>query len=296
MVAEWIKVEKPTARKPEIFGIAKELGIPLDHAFGLCVRFWMWCDDQLTNGHADTVTLELLDDAFGMKGFASALLKVDWLSIRSGSLEVPHFDRHLSESAKNRALSSRRKTKSRVADRDNCHADSVTKTSSEGERERECNTSDTHARGDPPKTRTTNPEKASDKTGDDLTFLRGFSDEFLRWWECLPVGMRSGQKACWDLWPKVIVDIQTKLPVSESAAIQHLIDRTRLFATSPRGKCTDYRWSPLTFLKDGHYDDTVESWEQDGSTKRRRGGSKSGDKPETNLSRTIDAVKDFLDE
>ena len=300
-MADWIKVEKTTARKPEVIGIAAELDIPIDQAFGLCVRFWCWCDDQLTDGNAPSVTPKLLDEIFGHKGFADALLKVHWLQSRSGSVVVPNFDRHLSESAKNRSLSSKRVAKSRSTERrqsNKCNDDAVTQSLPEGEREKECNTSVTHARGDPPKDSAdkTIAEKPPDKTGDDLTFLRGFSKEFLRWWDVLPMGMRSGQKACWEIWPKVIVDIQSKLPVGEADAIQHLIDRTRLFASSPRGKCNEYRWSPLTFLKDGHYDDTVESWEQDGSSKKRRGGSKSVDKPENNLSRTIDAVREFLAE
>jgi hypothetical protein len=113
MAGDWIKVEKSTPRKPEVMAIADELGIHIDHAFGLCFRFWSWCDDQMTDGHAQSVTNVTLDSSFGHAGFATALVKVGWLRVRNGSLEVPNFDRHLSESAKNRALSGMRKAKQR---------------------------------------------------------------------------------------------------------------------------------------------------------------------------------------
>lgn len=124
MAGDWIKIEKATSRKPEVLRLSDLLGIHPDHAFGLCVRWWSWCDDNMTDGHATSVTNVTLDTVFGHAGFASALIEVGWLRVRrsaaegspAGSLEVPHFDRHLSDSAKNRALSANRKQKQRVAD------------------------------------------------------------------------------------------------------------------------------------------------------------------------------------
>jgi len=113
MAGDWIKVEKSTARKPEVLRIAADLEISPDEAFGLCFRFWSWCDDHLTDGHADGVTVVTLDALIGRAGFAESLLKVCWLQVRSGSLVVPNFDRHLSASAKNRALSGKRQRNKR---------------------------------------------------------------------------------------------------------------------------------------------------------------------------------------
>jgi hypothetical protein len=115
MAGDWIKVEKATARKFEVLRIAEHLAVHPDHAFGLCVRFWFWCDDNMTDGHAPSVTNVTLDSVIGHAGFTDALIKVDWLRVRHGSLEVPNFDRHLSESAKNRSLSAERKRKQRHA-------------------------------------------------------------------------------------------------------------------------------------------------------------------------------------
>lgn len=110
MAGDWIKVEKATARKPEVLTIAAELGIHPDHAFGLCVRFWSWCDDHMSDANARGVSGSLVDALLERSGIATALVKVGWLRVRDGSLEVPNFDRHLSQSSKTRAL-----TKERVA-------------------------------------------------------------------------------------------------------------------------------------------------------------------------------------
>jgi len=114
MAGDWIKMEKATARKPEILMLADILQIHPDHAFGLCFRFWSWCDDQLVDRHATGVTNVTLDMVIGHAGFSAALVKVGWLEARTGSLAVPNFDRHLSDSAKNRAQSGKRKEKQRA--------------------------------------------------------------------------------------------------------------------------------------------------------------------------------------
>jgi len=118
MAGDWIKVEKATPAKTEVLAISEMLGIHPAHAFGLCVKFWMWCDDQLTDGNAKNVTRKTLDYVIGHDGMTDALLKVDWLRDRSGSLEVPRFDRHLSEGAKNRALTKERVRKSKAKSND----------------------------------------------------------------------------------------------------------------------------------------------------------------------------------
>lgn len=117
MAGDWIKVEKATARKPEVLRIADRLGIHPDHAFGLCVRFWFWCDDQLARGYAQGVTPAMIDVALGCVGFAQIALDVGWLRERSGRISIPNFDRHLSKSAKKRASSGERMRLSRSKNR-----------------------------------------------------------------------------------------------------------------------------------------------------------------------------------
>lgn len=133
---EWIKVEKATARKVEVIALASILGIHPDHAFGLCFRFWSWCDEALQDGHARGMTLCALDAIFGHPGFVPALVEVGWLNDRNGALEVPNFDRHLSQSAKNRALAAERAKTSRVTRTSRAKRDApVTKSAPEERRE-----------------------------------------------------------------------------------------------------------------------------------------------------------------
>lgn len=113
MAGDWIAVEKATARKPEVLRVADILGIHPDHAFGLCVRFWFWCDDQLENGHAPSVTIVTLDSVISHAGFCSAMVEVGWLVVKNDSLVIPNFDRHLSKNAKSRLLTARRQKNKR---------------------------------------------------------------------------------------------------------------------------------------------------------------------------------------
>ena len=105
------------------------------------------------------------------------------------------------------------------------------------------------------------------------TFLQPPSTEFLKWWELLPPGMKSGQDDCWRYWPTAIGSIMAKHGLDWSMAVGHLIHRTSMFATSDKGKSDEFRWSAKTFLEDGHYDDDPKSWET--KTSSKRGSSKT---------------------
>jgi hypothetical protein len=108
LAGDWIKIEKDTPDKPEVLAIASSLKITPDEAFGLCFRFWRWCDSQLVDGNARHVTTSVIDALIGRHGFADALIEVGWLQARNGSLAIPNFDRHMTESAKQRALTAKR--------------------------------------------------------------------------------------------------------------------------------------------------------------------------------------------
>jgi len=127
-MAEWIKLEHTTPDKPEIVQLAAHLDIDHDAAFGKCVRFWIWTDQQSQNGHDLTVTSAFLDRLTNCPGFTDALVKVGWLRKRNTNFSVPNFDRHNGQTAKNRALARDRKRASRKS-----HGMSVTKTGPEVE-------------------------------------------------------------------------------------------------------------------------------------------------------------------
>jgi hypothetical protein len=108
MAGDWLKVEKDTPDKPEILALASLLSMTSDEAFGKCFRLWRWADSHLLDGNATCVTSSAIDALVGRHGFADALLEVGWLQARNGSLAIPNFDRHISQSAKQRALTAKR--------------------------------------------------------------------------------------------------------------------------------------------------------------------------------------------
>jgi hypothetical protein len=107
MAGDWLKIEKATARKPEVCGIAGELGISLDEAFGICFRFWCWVDDNFTT-NAASVSETSIDALVGRSGFAAAMKKVGWLESDEQGIKIPNFDRHLSKGAKTRGQTAKR--------------------------------------------------------------------------------------------------------------------------------------------------------------------------------------------
>lgn len=117
----WFKFEHATLRKPEVYRVAERLQVHRHHAVGMLCEWFAWVDQNAVDGHAPYVTESSIDDIVGHVGFASALLECGWLQVRSGSLVIPRFDRHLSQGSKTRALSGERQRKRR--------SDSVTKLS-----------------------------------------------------------------------------------------------------------------------------------------------------------------------
>lgn len=113
MAGDWIKWCKGLHRKKEVIGIAKRLGIVPAHAAGLCMVFWEWLDDNVSEKEIDkdgdahmnlgALDPEFIDRLVGADGFAAALAAEGWLNIRFGSLTVPNFTRH-NQTGKTRAV------------------------------------------------------------------------------------------------------------------------------------------------------------------------------------------------
>lgn len=110
MSGDWIKIEHVTPDKPEVFAIAEKLRIDPDAVLGKLMRFWMWADQQSLNGNIGNVSDAVIDRVTHQRGFAQAMRCVNWLS----DIGVPNFERHNGATAKARAESNRRMTKSRA--------------------------------------------------------------------------------------------------------------------------------------------------------------------------------------
>jgi len=109
MAGDWIKMEATTPDKPEVLAIAARMGwSDPDYAVGKLFRVWRWFDQQTIDGNAKDVTPALLDCLIGTQGFAEAMASVGWLTIRSDGIQLPGFDKHCGNTAKNRAETAKR--------------------------------------------------------------------------------------------------------------------------------------------------------------------------------------------
>ena len=137
----WIKMEHCTPDKPEVIGMAEILGIDQDAVVGKLARLWIWADQQTFDGNAGgngvSVTRSFIDRCTCIAGFADAMERVGWLGMSEGKLTFPNFDRHNGQTAKQRALTSRRVEKHRAESNGKCNAAGVTLALPEKEKEKE---------------------------------------------------------------------------------------------------------------------------------------------------------------
>lgn len=123
MAGDWLKVEEAMPDKPEVFAIAAKLDIDPDAVAGKLIRVWSWAS---RNCHGDGVTKtsskRAIDRAANVTGFADSMIDVGWLSESGDELKFPNFDRHNSETAKERGLAFIRKQKQRGQSSRSCHA------------------------------------------------------------------------------------------------------------------------------------------------------------------------------
>jgi hypothetical protein len=115
MAGDWMKIDLELPDKPEIHEMAGILNISPNEVVGCLIRVWAWFNKQTTNGNARGVTFSLLDRITSVTGFGEAMMFVGWIEQNDKVLCMPKFDRHTSESAKTRALTSKRVDKLRNA-------------------------------------------------------------------------------------------------------------------------------------------------------------------------------------
>ncbi len=121
MAGDWIKMRHDLGDDPAVITLIAETScVDADHVVGKLHKLWSWADRQSRKGHAPGVTPQWLDTFLGCQGFAKVLKKVGWLRVTDEDIVIPKFDRHMSKSAKNRALAARRKVTQRSrTNRDN---------------------------------------------------------------------------------------------------------------------------------------------------------------------------------
>jgi hypothetical protein len=113
MAGDWLKMRHDLADDPSIIRAAADLGIDEDAVLGKCFRLWSWADRHTTDGQASGIGLAWVDRLTRCDGFGAALVRAGWLDELDGGLCFPRFDRHCSDTAKQRALDSRLKAEKR---------------------------------------------------------------------------------------------------------------------------------------------------------------------------------------
>lgn len=109
----WIKVRENLRRDPAVVHIASRLGVTSRHVVGALVDVWSWAGALTADGELPMATVELLDEVAGSSGFAAAMVEAGWLVVTPQGLVFPHWDRHNSDQAKERAMSAERQRKVR---------------------------------------------------------------------------------------------------------------------------------------------------------------------------------------
>jgi len=134
MAGDWIKVRANLPDDPAVFRMAATHAMTTEQVVGHLIRVWAWATDQLSNGHAPSVTLSQLDHVASVTGFGQSMVEVGWLHADASGLTFPKWDRHLSQGAKQRMQACERKAKERELSRTS-HGPSVTETRPEKRRE-----------------------------------------------------------------------------------------------------------------------------------------------------------------
>jgi hypothetical protein len=113
MAGDWMKIELELPDKPKVHAIAGTLNLDPDSVVGKLIRVWQWFDKHTVDGNAFGVTFSIVDRITGVTGFGEAMMFVGWLEQNDKNLTMPKFDKHTSQSAKQRALTAKRVEKLR---------------------------------------------------------------------------------------------------------------------------------------------------------------------------------------
>lgn len=107
----WIKMRTDLRDDPRVIFISRQLKKDRNQVIGMLYCLWSWTDTYTKTGDCLPVLDEDIEKISGgrsAKGFAAALRKVGWLAGDNWELRLPNYDEHNGETAKSRALTSKR--------------------------------------------------------------------------------------------------------------------------------------------------------------------------------------------
>ena len=117
MAGEWLKIEHHVAEKPEVLQIAATCEMDPDLVVGRLIKVWSWASRNCpAGGRTHIAALQHLNTIGGHERFAESMVEAGWLKIKDAEMTFVNFDRHISQSAKERALNSANKAKHRSPD------------------------------------------------------------------------------------------------------------------------------------------------------------------------------------
>jgi len=115
MAGDWVKMRHDLADDPAVISLVENtVCVDEEHVIGKLHKLWSWADQQTYDGNASSVSISWIDRYLGVSGFADVLVAVGWLTVNGDGFSIPKFDTHISQSAKQRALTARRVAKSKA--------------------------------------------------------------------------------------------------------------------------------------------------------------------------------------
>jgi len=116
-MSEWIKVEHHLHEKVEVAAIAEHTGMDIDTVVGKLIKVWAWASRNCyADGVTDVTALRVIREISRCESFDEALIKTSWIIVKGDKIEFVNFDRHNSQTAKDRALAGARMAKKRSND------------------------------------------------------------------------------------------------------------------------------------------------------------------------------------
>ena len=120
-MSDWFKRQNDMAEDGHVQAIAVRLKVKLPLAArvtlaaGGCARLWAHFDKQTVDGFVAGMTREVVDMITGIEGFAAILEDeaVGWLIVTDDGVQIPDFEKHNGETAKQRAMSAQRAARHR---------------------------------------------------------------------------------------------------------------------------------------------------------------------------------------
>jgi hypothetical protein len=239
-MSHWIKMKVDLSTNPKVVRISSALKADRLRTVGALHAVWSLFDTHSESGELIGYSPEILDEMIGWKGFSTAMIAVEWLSVNDNSLTMKDYDENNGTSAKKRAQDSVRKMSARKADK---RPQSV-RAEVGPEKEKSKNISPIVPAGD--------LELDVEETSTDPADLTdpGFSADFLTFWESYPE--KKEKRAAWRAWGRM------KARPSVAAMVE-AIRLQQVDRASARSKNEFYpEWkNPSTWLTGGCWEDAL---------------------------------------